>query len=262
MPNEVFCLGSRPYVVSPYFPPVKFCNKCKKYGHWTNECKNDFLCKCGEPHREDLACQAPPRCIHCNEAHSSNDPNCSKLKHEREIIAISHEQNISFRDARAKASSGEISYATMAKRSTHSNPPNSNPPNSNPINRTNNLAITTAIVDTKDMQTGSDEVLTKDMQTGRDDVDSTMGQQIDLTSGNLIDDIIIIPTKYKQSETNDSETEIRDPMYWHDEMQRLSEALIWAEDVSEDKKEKFKRALDVLLSGFRDIQESTRDPLF
>ena len=43
---------------------------------------------------------------------------------------------------------------------------------------------------------------------------------------------------------------------------RLSEALIWAEDVSEDKKEKFKRALDVLLSGFRDIQESTRDPLF
>ena len=145
----------------------------------------------------------------------------------------------------------------MAKRLTNSNPPNSNPPN-----RTNNIAITTAIVETKDMQTGSDEVLTKEVQTGRDDVDLSMGQQIDLTSGNLIDDIIIIPTKYKQIETNDSETQIRDPMHWHDEMQRLSEALIWAEDVSEDKKEKFKRALDVLLSGFRDIQESTRDPLF
>ena len=140
----------------------------------------------------------------------------------------------------------------MAKRNTISNPQN----------RTNNIAITTAIVETQDMQTGSDDVLNKEIQTGRDAVDSSMGQQIDLTSGNLIDDIIIIPIKYKEIETNDSETIIRDPMYWHDEMQRLSEALIWAEDVSEDKKEKFKRALDVLLSGFRDIQESTRDPLF
>ena len=39
LPKECFCLGSRPYEVTPYFPPVKICNKCKKYGHWTNECQ-------------------------------------------------------------------------------------------------------------------------------------------------------------------------------------------------------------------------------
>ena len=84
-----------------------------------------------------------------------------------------------------------------------------------------------------------------------------MGQLIDLTSGNPNEDKIIIPTKYKPSETNDSENETRNPMYWHDAMQRLSGALTWGEDVPDDKKEKFKRALDVLLSGFREIQEST-----
>ena len=226
LPEECFCLGSRPYEVTPYFPPVKRCNKCQKYGHWTNECQNSFLCKCGKSH-EDLLCEDPPKCIHCGEGHSSNDPNCSKLKHEREIIAISHEKNISFRDARAKAANGEISYATMAKRNTTRHTQNSMPTYNNV--QTNSVAL------------GATTVISIDKGTGRDDIDSSMGQLIDLPNDD--NDIIIIPTKYK---TNEIETEIRTPLYWHEEMRKISGALVWAEQVTEDKNEFQKLVLNYL----------------
>ena len=236
MPKEVFCLGLRPYEVTPYFPPVKKCNKCGKFGHWTNECTNNLLCKCGKTHSENIICQDPPRCIHCGEEHSSNDPNCPKLKYEKEIIAISHEKNISFKDARARAATGEISYATMAKRNSNSHSQNRLP--------------TQKLVQTRSVALGESSIITIDVGTGRDDIDSSMGQLIDLNQSD--DDIIIVPTKYKTFET---EPEIRTPMYWHEEMRKLSGSLVWAEEVTEDKKESFKRALEVLLDRFRTLQE-------
>ena len=235
LPKECFCLGLRPYEVTPYFPPVKKCNKCQQYGHWTNECPNSFLCKCGESHL-DTSCEAPPKCIHCGEGHSSNDPNCSKFKHEKEIIAISHERNISFRDARAKVATGEISYATMAKRNT--------------TRHTQNIIPTDNNVETKSVAVGT--VTSVDKGTGRDDIDSSMGQLIDLNPNDS--DTIIIPTKYKTSEI---ETDIRTPMYWYEEMSKLSGALVWAEEVADDKRESFQRALDVLLGRFRVLQEGS-----
>ena len=237
LPKECFCLGSRPYEVTPYFPPVKRCNKCKKYGHWTNECENSFMCQCGKSH-EDSSCQDPPFCIHCGEGHSSNDPNCSKLKHEREIIAISHEKNISFKDARVKAATGEISYATMAKRQT-TRPAQNRMPTCNDVQ-------------TKSVAIGTPTVITIDKGTGRDDIDSSMGQLIDLNPNDS--EKIIIPTKYKNSEI---EVEVRTPMYWYEEMSKLSGALVWAEEVADDKRESFQRALDVLLGRFRVLQEGS-----
>ena len=235
--KEVFCLGLRPYEVTPYFPPVKKCSKCQKYGHWTNECTNSFLCKCGKTHTEGILCQEPPKCIHCGEGHSSSDPNCSKLKHEKEIIALSHEKNISFKDARARAVTWEISYATMAKINSTSHSQNRMPTHNH--------------IQTHSVALGATAVISIDIGTGRDDIDSSMGQLIDLPDDN---DLIIIPTKYK---TNEIETEIRTPLYWHEEMSKLSGALVWAEQVTEDKKESFKRALDVLLVRFRALQEGS-----
>ena len=46
-------------------------------------------------------------------------------------------------------------------------------------------------------------------------------------------------------------------MYWHEEMSKLSGALVWAEEVADDKRESFQRALDVLLGRFRVLQEGS-----
>ena len=152
-------------------------------------------------------------------------------------LPLAMKKNISFRDARAKAATGEISCATMAKRNTTRHTQNRMPTYNNV--QTNSVAL------------GATTVITIDKGTGRDDIDSSMGQLIDLPNDN---DIIIIPTKYK---TNEIETEIRTPLYWHEEMRKISGALVWAEQVTEDKKESFKRALDVLLVHFRDLQEGS-----
>ena len=107
-------------------------------------------------------------------------------------------------------------------------------------------------VQTHSVALGATAVITIDIGTGRDDIDSSMGQLIDLYPSD--NDLIIVPTKYKTYET---EPEIRTPMYWHEEMRKLSGTLVWAEEVAEDKKVSFQRALDVLLVHFRDLQEGS-----
>ena len=116
-PEHIYCLGER-YPVSEYFPPVKRCFKCFKYSHYTTEC-NDPSPKCGicnQSHRENEICNNLPHCAHCGSGHSTNDPNCPKFLKEKEIVAISYEKNIGFKEARGQVEQGVISYASTLKK--------------------------------------------------------------------------------------------------------------------------------------------------
>ena len=225
LPDRVYCCGPQPYEVTPYFPPVKRCAKCQKYGHWTGDCKNDWVCKCGRRHDQSINCQAPAYCIHCKENHSSSDPNCRKLNLEREVIAISHENNISFREARTKAVEGDISYATMAKRNAQIQ---------RNANRPTQSASTSAVV----------TVVTANVETGRDTWDDTM--EDDIEKCKVIENLN--PTDKVISANANIEQPIQAPTHeWSENINKISDILSRADLIPEDKKDRYTRVLKTFL---------------
>ena len=233
LPSHVYCCSQQPYEVTPYFPPVRQCAKCKKYGHWIGECKNEWVCKCGRRHDQSIDCQAPAFCIHCKENHNSNDPNCRKLKLEREIIAISHESNISFREARTKAVDGAISYATMAKRSAQA------------LRNTNRpiQSVSTSTVVT---------VATASVMTGRDEWDVTMEENIDkCKSLENLEPTDIVITAFATTEQPMQPVPTHE---WSENLNRISNVLSKPELIPEEKKDKYTRVLKMFLAHLEKLE--------
>ena len=158
-PDYLYCLG-RAYEITEYFPPVKRCLKCYSYNHFTSDCDPDTRPKCRNcsvEHPEGEPCTNETRCAHCGLGHMSNDPTCPKYLKEKEVVAVSFEQNIPYDKARSKVSDGEISYATMLKiRAELPKGPKSNNLDQ-AIPRSTISTGATLIADTKDVGTGRDD---------------------------------------------------------------------------------------------------------
>ena len=230
LPEEVYCCNSTPYVVTPYFPPVKRCWNCNLYGHWTSECRNEWKCKCGRRHERSAPCQAPAFCLHCRENHHPNDPKCRKLNLEREVIAISHEKNISFKEARSRAVDGELSYATVAKKAK------------NPIN----VNSTSVPIKT--------HVEVANAETGRDSWDAVMEEDIeackDIINIKETDKVIHASTVIDDTNTTEATNE------WSDMVQRITHALNRDVVIPENNKDKVTRALKLILAHVEQLANS------
>ena len=157
-PDYVYCLG-RVYEILEYLPPVKRCLKCFSYMHYTSNCKPNIRKKCNNcslEHPETEDCTNETRCFHCGLGHTSDDPNCPKYMKEKEVIAISLEQNIPYEKARNKVNHGEISYASTLKRKSETTIPNSR--NMEQITERTTSTGTTLIFETRDACTGRENI--------------------------------------------------------------------------------------------------------
>ena len=111
IPDKIYCLNSA-YDLEIFIPPPKKCMKCKEYGHWRDDCKNNWKCnRCGKNHDERIECHDQLNCVSCGLGHGSDDRNCPKHLKEKEVIEISYVQNISYPQARTI----QASYASILR---------------------------------------------------------------------------------------------------------------------------------------------------
>ena len=126
-PDKVFCC-SEAYSVTTYTPPPTKCSNCKKFGHIAKDCRSQWACnRCAKTHDRHYNCEQHnpiPSCVYCGSGHGSNDPQCPKYLKEKEIIELSHENNVSYPQARNEIDSGKRSYASTLRMSN----PNRIPP--------------------------------------------------------------------------------------------------------------------------------------
>ena len=88
-------------------------------------------------------------CVHCGPCHTSDDPTCPKYIKEKEVVAISFEENIPYEAARNKVVQGETSYSSKLKLRNSSQTDNTN------IDQTSTTGTgATLIIETKDASTG------------------------------------------------------------------------------------------------------------
>ena len=235
LPKQVYCCGPVPYEITPYYPPVKRCARCQRYGHWASECRNEWACdKCGKNHNQDGTCQAPPFCMYCRANHSSSGPDCPKLQMEKEVVAISHESNVSFREARAKAESGVISYATVAKRNAAAAKQLS------VSNQPSNVATGTTIIDATIIETCTAE-------TGRDSVETSLEDDIERCKQpeNLSPNEKVITAR---SQVINKPSVPNYSIKWSDSMSQFTAAFTIIDEATSTKKEAFDLKLIAFLN--------------
>ena len=118
----------RPYVLLP-----KRCYRCQHYGHLTKNCRRQTaICgRCGsdssDTHKPE-ECQRLVYCYHCHEPHATSARTCPRYLVEKEIIALTVKEHLSFREARRIVSENYIrpnaTFASVAR----SERPDSRPP--------------------------------------------------------------------------------------------------------------------------------------
>jgi len=90
--------------VKPFIPSPLRCFQCQRYGHGIDRCRGKVTCsRCAGEHDSD-GCSEQPHCVHCDENHPTTDRNCPKFKFEKEVQRIKFTENISYPEARKKAS--------------------------------------------------------------------------------------------------------------------------------------------------------------
>lgn len=89
--------------VRHFYPKVKRCNNCLRFGHYQNICKGSTRCgKCSGTH-ETIKCNNNYlHCVHCQSSnHDSLSMICPQFLKEKKINKIKQEKRISYQDAKS-----------------------------------------------------------------------------------------------------------------------------------------------------------------
>ncbi|KAL3855524.1 hypothetical protein ACJMK2_014731 [Sinanodonta woodiana] len=83
-----------------YKNQVRFCSKCKAWGHYTSSCKNKLRCgNCGGSHNDNCTFIGL-KCANCRGPHNPKDKECSYYIKEKETIKLMDEQHLSYHEAK------------------------------------------------------------------------------------------------------------------------------------------------------------------
>lgn len=91
--------------VRAYIPNPLRCFRCNRFGHAAGACRGSPCCaRCGLPEHETKDCKASYKCVNCSGDHPAYSRSCPRWKLEKEILHIKVTQNLTFPEARKKAS--------------------------------------------------------------------------------------------------------------------------------------------------------------
>lgn len=93
--------------VRPYYPKPIRCFRCQRFGHISNKCPNEELCKCGSRPHTGSPCEEPLRCINCGGNHSAISQKCPTLIRELKIQKMKVDEKLSYNDAKRKVINSE-----------------------------------------------------------------------------------------------------------------------------------------------------------
>ena len=102
LPKEVK-IGYYNVKVELYIPNPRRCFNCQKFGHGKNTCKHSAVCaKCSESGHSYEDCPSEePKCINCEQKHTSSSRSCPMWKLEKKIIEHKYRNDVTFKDAKA-----------------------------------------------------------------------------------------------------------------------------------------------------------------
>ncbi|XP_031788843.1 uncharacterized protein LOC100680327 [Nasonia vitripennis] len=93
------------YPIETYYPQVRQCYRCFRFGHIKNNCKapNERCIRCGEPkHTDGNECpyiNTQPTCLHCKQNHLPIDKSCPAKIEEQNLKNMATDQNITIAKA-------------------------------------------------------------------------------------------------------------------------------------------------------------------
>lgn len=89
--------------VRHFYPKVKRCSKCLRFGHYQNICRGVIRCgKCSGPHKMEECTNNVLHCIHCQSSnHDSISMICPQYLKEKKINKVRQEKRISYKEAKA-----------------------------------------------------------------------------------------------------------------------------------------------------------------
>ena len=184
-----------------------------------------------------VPCQNRPKCKYCGLGHSTRDPNCPRYQKEKEVVAVSLENNIPFNHARVKVESGTVSYATMAKMGVTAS--SRDPSVARPGLAYNQAVGARVVCSLVDIGTGVEG--DTDMAQEIDDFNS----RIDGIMQNPSDLKIIMPTPIVAPEIHAEDDP--DPI-WDTLLTQVTDAASWSENLQEDQKDKLRELSNRFLS--------------
>lgn len=115
-PQCIIICHERVEVRTFYQNPLK-CMNCHKFGHKGLNCRSNKICgNCSEAYHD--ICDNQPKCINCNNAHSSWSKTCPRFIHEQAIIKYATDNQVPFKDARQRQQTNvkSQSFAETLKR--------------------------------------------------------------------------------------------------------------------------------------------------
>ncbi|KAL3853879.1 hypothetical protein ACJMK2_013178 [Sinanodonta woodiana] len=87
-------------IIMDYKNQVRFCSKCKAWGHYTRNCKNKMRCEnCGGSHNDNCTFIGL-KCANCRGPHNPKYKECSYYIKEKETIKLMDEQHLSYHEAK------------------------------------------------------------------------------------------------------------------------------------------------------------------
>ena len=123
IPNEVK-IGFNKCNVTLYIPNPRRCFNCQRYGHGTNNCRQETRCvTCGKKGHErgDDLCDKVKHCYHCEQGHESSSRECPQYKLEKIIIEDKIKNNLTFKQARDRTYSTNSNLISLIPRLQNSN---------------------------------------------------------------------------------------------------------------------------------------------
>ncbi|KAL3865711.1 hypothetical protein ACJMK2_043073 [Sinanodonta woodiana] len=87
-------------IIMDYKNQVRFCSKCKAWGHYTRNCKNGMRYgNCGGSHNDNCTFFGF-KCANCRGPHNPKDKECSYYIKEKETFKLTDEQHLSYHEAK------------------------------------------------------------------------------------------------------------------------------------------------------------------
>ncbi|XP_049516585.1 uncharacterized protein LOC125942457 [Dermacentor silvarum] len=91
--------------VRPYIPNPRRCFKCQRFGHASHACRGQTTCaKCSSNEHQSDNCTSSLHCVNCKGDHAAYSRSCPCWKKEKEVIALTVKEKISFYEARKRLS--------------------------------------------------------------------------------------------------------------------------------------------------------------